>query len=79
MAKPRHAVAVMELPPLLHRVLTETPALRRAYLVGGCVRDWLLGRAVKDFSDPYGPGREGVETLGTSRQRRAGEAPRDRG
>jgi tRNA nucleotidyltransferase (CCA-adding enzyme) len=40
---------VVNLPPLLHRILTETPALKRAYLVGGCVRDGLLGRAVKDF------------------------------
>lgn len=45
----RTLAAVMVLPPLLHRILTETPALRRAYLVGGCVRDWRLGRAVKDF------------------------------
>jgi tRNA nucleotidyltransferase (CCA-adding enzyme) len=39
----------VNLPPLLQRILTETPALKRAYLVGGCVRDGLLGRPVKDF------------------------------
>jgi tRNA nucleotidyltransferase (CCA-adding enzyme) len=37
------------LPPDLDRVLAETPALQRAYLVGGCVRDALLGLPVKDF------------------------------
>ena len=36
-------------PPRLQRILTESPALERIYLVGGCVRDWLLGRPVKDF------------------------------
>ncbi|MFM7101038.1 MAG: hypothetical protein ACKO3N_07690 [Verrucomicrobiota bacterium] len=43
------------LPPTLRRVLAETPELARALLVGGCVRDWLLGRAVKDFDvEVYG-------------------------
>jgi tRNA nucleotidyltransferase (CCA-adding enzyme) len=43
------------LPDLLRRILRETPELRRAYLVGGCVRDWWLGRAVKDFDvEVYG-------------------------
>lgn len=32
------------MPPELDRILRETPALRRAFLVGGCVRDALLGR-----------------------------------
>ena len=39
----------MELPPGLARVLAETPALRRAYLVGGCVRDVLRGAPAKDY------------------------------
>ena len=38
-----------ELPPLLLRVLRETPGLERAYFVGGCVRDWLLGVENKDY------------------------------
>ncbi len=37
------------LPPLLDRIIRETPELARSYLVGGCVRDALLGAAVKDF------------------------------
>jgi tRNA nucleotidyltransferase (CCA-adding enzyme) len=37
------------LPPILARIFRETPELRQAYLVGGCVRDWLRGRPVKDF------------------------------
>lgn len=37
------------LPPRLRQILMETPELDRAYLVGGCVRDWLLGAPVKDF------------------------------
>jgi tRNA nucleotidyltransferase (CCA-adding enzyme) len=41
----------MELmPPELERILRETPELERAFLVGGCVRDALLGLpAGKDF------------------------------
>jgi tRNA nucleotidyltransferase (CCA-adding enzyme) len=31
-------------PPELEKILRETPELERAYLVGGCVRDALLGR-----------------------------------
>ena len=31
------------------RILTETPELEHAYLVGGCVRDGLLGLPIKDF------------------------------
>jgi tRNA nucleotidyltransferase (CCA-adding enzyme) len=43
------------LPPELARILAETPALREAYLVGGCVRDWLLGLPNKDFDvEVYG-------------------------
>ena len=37
------------LPQDLKAILTETPELSRAYLVGGCVRDWLLGEANKDY------------------------------
>lgn len=37
------------LPPLLQRIVRETPALARTYLVGGGVRDALLGEPVKDF------------------------------
>lgn len=36
------------LPPSLVRLLREAPVLRRAYLVGGCVRDWLRGLPGKD-------------------------------
>jgi len=36
-------------PPELQRLLAETPQLAQAYLVGGCVRDALLGLPVKDF------------------------------
>jgi tRNA nucleotidyltransferase (CCA-adding enzyme) len=36
-------------PPELLRVLRETPELEQAYLVGGCVRDWLLGIQNKDY------------------------------
>ncbi len=39
----------MELPELLQRMVAHTPELARAYLVGGCVRDLLLGRKPKDF------------------------------
>jgi len=34
---------------LLQRIVRETPALARTYLVGGGVRDALLGEPVKDF------------------------------
>ncbi len=37
------------LPPDLERVLRDSPVLRRAYLVGGCVRDALWGHPGKDF------------------------------
>jgi len=37
------------LPAELTRILAETSELREAYLVGGCVRDWLLGLPIKDF------------------------------
>ena len=34
---------MMNLPDELKRLLREVPALSRAYLVGGCVRDSMLG------------------------------------
>jgi tRNA nucleotidyltransferase (CCA-adding enzyme) len=37
------------IPDELRHILGETPELARAFLVGGCVRDWLLGAANKDF------------------------------
>ncbi len=37
------------IPSDLLEMLERTPELRRAHLVGGCVRDWLLGRPGKDF------------------------------
>jgi tRNA nucleotidyltransferase (CCA-adding enzyme) len=37
------------IPDQLATILGETPELRKAYLVGGCVRDWLLGIPNKDF------------------------------
>ena len=43
------------IPKELAAILSETGELSRAYLVGGCVRDWLLGIPVKDFDvEVYG-------------------------
>lgn len=36
-------------PAELVRILAETSEIQQAYLVGGCVRDWLLGIPGKDF------------------------------
>lgn len=45
----------MNLPDELRQLLRAVPALQRAYLVGGCVRDALLGRPQKDFDlEVYG-------------------------
>jgi tRNA nucleotidyltransferase (CCA-adding enzyme) len=45
----------MNLPEELRRLLRDVPALSRAYLVGGCVRDALLGISHKDFDlEVYG-------------------------
>jgi len=45
----------MNLPDELLQLLRDVPALARAYLVGGCVRDSLLGIAHKDFDlEVYG-------------------------
>jgi tRNA nucleotidyltransferase (CCA-adding enzyme) len=51
----------MNLPPELASLLREVPALSRAYLVGGCVRDALLGIAHKDFDlEVYGVSYEAL-------------------
>ncbi len=50
----------MTLPPELDRILSGNPNLQDAYVVGGSVRDWLLGRPVKDFD---------IEVFGISEQR----------
>ena len=47
------------IPEQLRTILKDTVELRRAYLVGGSVRDWLLGIPVKDFDvEVYGLGYE---------------------
>jgi tRNA nucleotidyltransferase (CCA-adding enzyme) len=49
----------MTLPDDLAFLLRQVPALSRAYLVGGCVRDALLGIVHKDFDlEVYGVGYE---------------------
>lgn len=49
----------MKLPDELAQLLRTVPALSRAYLVGGCVRDALLGLEQKDFDlEVYGVGYE---------------------
>ena len=40
-----HKLAVNFIPPELEKILLETAELSRAYLVGGAVRDALLGRS----------------------------------
>jgi tRNA nucleotidyltransferase (CCA-adding enzyme) len=46
-------------PPELERILRQTPELQRAWLVGGCVRDGLLGCPGKDFDvEVFGLGCE---------------------
>jgi tRNA nucleotidyltransferase (CCA-adding enzyme) len=50
------------LPVELERILLETPELTEAYLVGGCVRDWLLGLPQKDFDvEVFGVRYEALE------------------
>jgi tRNA nucleotidyltransferase (CCA-adding enzyme) len=47
------------IPEELARILSGTPELRASFLVGGCVRDWLLERPVKDFDvEVFGIGYE---------------------
>src|SRR5688572_20146261 len=43
------AKMIESIPNDLLRVLRETPELKGAFLVGGCVRDWLLGIENKDY------------------------------
>ena len=53
----------MELPEQLRRLLRDVPELAQAYLVGGCVRDALLGIPNKDFDlEVYGVSYEALET-----------------
>ncbi len=53
----------IDLPRALAQVLAETPALRRAYLVGGCVRDAVRGAPVKDYDvEVHGPGFDELAT-----------------
>ncbi len=50
-------------PAALARILDETPELARSFLVGGCVRDWLLGQPVEDFDvEVYGLDFDGLVT-----------------
>jgi tRNA nucleotidyltransferase (CCA-adding enzyme) len=53
---------LVTLPAELSKILSATPELGEAFLVGGCVRDALLGRPVKDFD---------VEVFGVSYARLA--------
>ncbi len=49
----------IELPTHLSKILRETPALKQAFLVGGCVRDGLAGLPVHDFDiEVFGVGYE---------------------
>lgn len=40
---------MIPVPPALEKIISETAELKQAYLVGGCVRDALLGHPCKDF------------------------------
>jgi len=47
------------IPTELSTILRETPELERAYLTGGCVRDWLLAHETHDFDvEVFGIGYE---------------------
>lgn len=50
-------------PDRLAAILANTPELQRSYLVGGCVRDWLLRKPSKDFD---------IEVFGVSYEQLAG-------
>lgn len=47
--RPHIGRVILHVPPILARIIAETPVLARAYLVGGCVRDALLDIPVKDY------------------------------
>lgn len=52
---------MLKIPSSLRRVLEQTPQLQRAYLVGGCVRDHLLGLQPKDYDvEVFGVDYEGL-------------------
>jgi tRNA nucleotidyltransferase (CCA-adding enzyme) len=52
---------MMFVPPELDRIVRQTPELRKAFLVGGCVRDFLLGSPGKDFDvEVFGVGYEAL-------------------
>lgn len=57
----------MPLPDDLAAILRDTPELRQACLVGGCVRDWLLEIPNKDFD---------IEAFGVSYEQLAGTLSR---
>lgn len=53
----------IDLDPTLLRLFRTEPVLQRAYLVGGCVRDALLGRTLKDVDvEVFGVGYEDLAT-----------------
>jgi len=58
---------MLTIPENLTRILRETPELERSYLVGGCVRDALLGLSQKDFD---------IEVFGVSYEQLAGALAR---
>jgi tRNA nucleotidyltransferase (CCA-adding enzyme) len=58
---------LLNIPPELTRILTETPELKQGYLVGGCVRDSLLAMETKDID---------VEVFGISFEQLAGALSR---
>ena len=54
----------MPLPPRLRALLNQSPELSRAYVVGGCVRDWLLGETPKDIDvEVYGLDMDRLEQV----------------
>lgn len=54
----------MELPDQLRRLLKDVPYLARSFLVGGCVRDALLGISNKDFDvEVYGVSYDQLEQV----------------
>ncbi len=61
MATPPHNP--MPIPPALWAVLRDLARVARPLLVGGCVRDWLLGLTPKDFDvEVYGTTWDELET-----------------